>query len=243
MGTLQPAVRVIQRLSDYDGDTEVAIAPTQIESATLSAQRAVLKEWTDFFSASPTGITRLSVNSRVPQVLVDSLQGQIQLKSLSLKWGPYSDLAPLERLRVLEELRLGGAKKVEDLTPLVELSSLLTLTLDEPHGVADFTPLGNLSGLRSLSLGNGYPGSDKTLRLGDLTWLRGLRELHSLSLPGTSLDSSQFEVMLDLQALAELSIPLRRSYRSRVFALAESNKAFAGVARNYLDYEAFRDAR
>ncbi|MCU1422019.1 MAG: hypothetical protein JWN36_1670 [Microbacteriaceae bacterium] len=238
-----PARKVIWRLEQYAGEAEIAAAPTQLvtnHGVTQKAQAALLTGWIGFFAAGPSPILRLELSSRVSQALLASLTGQTQLESLSLKWGPYSDLAPLAALRHLNTLILNGAKQVVDVSPLGVLHELTTLQIDEAHSVTDFAPLGALTGLRSLSLGNAHPGSDRILRIENVEWMRSLRELTTLSLPGTRLEPASFEVFGDLPHLEHLRVPLRRSYRARVFALASDHAAFAEVAESYIALDGFR---
>jgi hypothetical protein len=220
---------------------ELGVAPTQLEGVSTAVKKAVLAEWIDFFRGGPSNILHLGIFSRVTQPLLDSLAGQTQLSSLSLKWGPYSDLRPLSKLRSLTDLSLGGAKKVVDLGPLTKLKSLTALTVDQSHEVADFAPLGELTRLQSLSIGNGYPGSDRVLPIEHLDWIRSLQNLTSLDLPGTRLDATLFDVILELRRLQHLRIPLRHRYRAKVFALADTSHAFAEVAQEYLGFDKLRE--
>lgn len=87
--------------------------------------------------------------------------------------------------------------------------------------------------LTSLSYGNGYPGSDRVVRVDGLDWVRQLVDLETLRLPGITLTDPDLSALAELPRLASLTIPLRRRYRAQVFALAEGHPAFRALAEDY----------
>ena len=233
--------RALTRVEDYRGETRLLVAATQHDPPLTAAERArVLGDWIRFLSSTRTGITDLEFTSRVPQALLDATAGQPQLRTLWVKWGPYADLSALSGLADLTTLRLGGATKVVSLGPLRDLVRLESLTVSEVHGLDDITALGSFSALRTLVFGNAYPGSDKTVVIPNLAWLRSLQELRSLSLPGTRLSDADLSPILELPQLRHLSLPLRRQYRKQVFELAAVSPVFAEVAQAYTELDDFR---
>lgn len=233
--------RVLTRVEEYRGETELVVAATQLDPpATAAERRRVLDDWVRFLATTPTAVTDLQFTTRLPQVLFDAVAGQPQLRALRVKWGPYADLSALGGLSELRELRLGGATGVLSLGPLRELGRLTDLTVSEAHKVDDVRTVGSLTSLETLTFGNAYPGSSKTVVLPDLTWVLPLRRLRSLSLPGTRLVTPDLSPLLELDGLEELWLPLRRQYRRQVFELAAVSPVFAQVAQHYTDYERWR---
>jgi hypothetical protein len=231
------------RVEQYRGQRSVEVQATQLEGNGVtkrSEQKRILAEWVEFLGGSTTRITELNLVSRVPQELLDAVGGQHQLKSLAVKWGPYSDLNPLLPLKELRTLSLGGARAVTDLGPLASLQELQTLVIDQPVSASNPEVIGQLQSLESLAFGNGHLGSDRTLDVADLEWIGRLPNLRTLHLPGTRLPAEQLTTLAALPNLVELRIPLRRAYRKTVFDLAPGNRAFAYLAREYEGLDEFR---
>ena len=235
--------RHVWRVEQIGRHRRLAVQATQLDDRGVtkrSEARAVLQEWIDHLSGPPTQIEEIDFVSRVPQELLSAVAGQTQLVALAVKWGPYSDLEPLTALRRLEQLSLDGATAVVDLGPLARLQTLQSLGISSAHRVVDFSPLATLTGLRNLSIG-GYIGSDRVVHLPDLSWLASLQELRTVHLPATRIAPDQLAVLLELPKLVTVTIPLRRSSRKLVTSYAETSAAFAGVERDYREYERFRD--
>lgn len=226
----------------YRGQRSLDVVATQLAARGLtpSAQRRALQDWIDFFANERTPIRRLSLSSRVPQRLLDSLAGQPQLEALDIKWGTYSDLSAVAGLPNLRRLTLGGARAVTDLTPLASLSKLRTLVVDGAFLVTDLTPLSSLGALRELICGNCSLGSDKTVEVRDLAWIRPMTNLRTLQMPGSRLSGADLSDLLTLPKLSQLNLPLRRAYKKQVFEFASRSRAFAGLARAYDQYDEMR---
>ena len=235
---------VIWKPSQYAGQPVVAVAATQLDDKGLNAseRRRVLAEWIEFFRTARTTIAELQLVSRVPQELLDSVAGQPQLTALWVKWGPYRDITAVGELEQLTTLRLAGATGLERLDPLLALPRLSMLAVSEAHRLGGVSVLGDLTGLTSLVFGNEHLGSDKSVVVPDLEWVRTLGQLRSLSLPGTRLLNPDLSPILALATLEELHLPLRRHYRKQVFEYATSSAVFAQVAREYESYETWRES-
>lgn len=224
----------ISSVADFDGATSVVVAPTQLESATTTRAQArrTYEDWLRFFSEE-TPIENLEFASRVPQQLLDALAAQPQLRGLTVKWGPYSDLSPLSSLSRLETLHLRGATKVVDLKPLLELSALTTLELDEVVSVSNPRPLSAMSGLRRLAFGNAYPGSDAVVKIDDLEWLRPLVGLRSVDLIRVKPASQDLSPLLALPELQRIGLSMRREFRKQVREFASFSAVFADLQRDF----------
>lgn len=231
------------RVEHVRRDRRIAVQATQLEDRGIESRseaRLVLREWIEYLAGPQTRVREIDFVSRVPQELLAAVAGQTQLTSLSVKWGPYTDLEPLTALRRLEQLTLGGSSALVDLSPLRRLLSLRSLGIGDAYRVTDFSPLASLTGLQSLSIG-GEIGSDRRVHLPDLSWLAPMRELRTLYLGGTRIAPAQLEILRDLPKLVTIVIPLRRSYRGLVASYAGSNAAFARVERDYREYERLRE--
>ena len=94
--------------------------------------------------------------------------------------------------------------------------------------------------MTSLTFGNGYPGSDKSVVLPDLNWIRSLRELRTLALPGIRLLDPDLSPLLELPKLEHLRLSLRRQFRRQVFDLAQTSKVFTAIANEYEALDAWQ---
>ena len=227
--------------AQYQGQRAVRVAATQLDDqiASPAERRGILRDWIVFLSAAETNIDELRFVSRVPQELLDAAAGQTRIHTLDVKWGPYRDLSVLTRLSALNDLALGGAVGVESLEPLTQFPALTCLLISQAHRATDLEPLSRLVGLQSLTFGNSSLGSDRSLVLPDLRWISPLAELRTLRLPGTRILDPDLSPILKLPNLETLVLPLRRSYRKQVFALATSSDIFARVADDYEQYDAY----
>lgn len=216
--------------ADYAGQRWVSISATQLDEVrTQTQKRKILEGWIDLLGSGSTPITHLYLCSRVPQHLLDAVAGVHNLEFLDLKWGPYEDLSPVADLPCLEALHLGGASRVTSLAPLKALPRLIELDLSNPFRLSDVAQLGELSRLRYLTLGTEI-GTDRSLHLPDLDWVRSLQNLISLLLIGTIVDSGDYSPLLDLPGLRRLGLPLKRQHLGQILDLAEQSEAFADVA-------------
>ncbi|WP_448811037.1 hypothetical protein [Agromyces bauzanensis] len=144
---------------------------------------------------------------------------------------------------IVEEVRVGIERhsgSLLSLAPLTGLRNLTELSVDQAHRLDDPASLGSFTRLTSLEFGNGSLGSDKSVVLPDLEWVRPLKELRTLALPGTRIVDPDLSPLLDLPRLEQLRLPLPRQFRKQVFDLAETSKVFANVATQYEDLDTWR---
>jgi hypothetical protein len=224
----------ISQVEEYDGRESVTVAATQLESPNLtrSQARKILDKWLRFFG-TPSPIRHLELASRVPQELLDAVGAQTQLASLTVKWGPYSDLSPIAGLTELRQLRLGGASRVVDLSPLTALRSLTLLDLDGVTTVSDPSPLSRMTELESLAFGNAHLGSDALVKLEDIEWLGPLVGLRSVALVCVKLARPDLSPLLALPHLGHIALSLRREYRQQVREFARQSRAFADLQSDF----------
>lgn len=148
------------------------------------------------FFASPTEVEQLTIWSRTPQEIIDALSPQTQLTSLTVKWGPYTDLAALESLHSLVELDLRGATRLESVAPLSTLP-LQQVRLEDSRTLHDYSPLGPLRQLTHLSVGRGIASTTSRPTADSLEFIAELGNLERLVWDAhvTSLD---FTPLLEL---------------------------------------------
>lgn len=230
----------ISRVGEYDGRDSVVVTATQLESTTVTRGQArkIFDEWLRFLR-TPSPIRHLELASRVPQELLDAVGAQTQLLSLTVKWGPYSDLSAIAGLTALRALRLRGATRVVDLSPLPDLRSLVSLELDQVTSVSDPSPLSSMTRLESLAFGNAYMGSDVLVKLADLEWIRPLGNLHSAELLHVKLARPDLSPLLALPRLERLNLSMRREYKEQVRGFAAQSKAFADLQAAFESRERF----
>jgi hypothetical protein len=172
---------IVDRVADYRGQSAISTAPWPPpdigESITRADRRRVLEEWIDFFS-EPHPIEHLTLWCRVTDELLRAVSAQTQLTSLTVQWGPYSDMSAVAELTNLVELDLRGASAVTDISPLASMSTLTHVHIENARKLRDYSPLGELAGLRYLGVDRGITGARADAD--SLEFLRGLDGLQTL---------------------------------------------------------------
>jgi hypothetical protein len=194
------------QVADYEGQTTVAIAATQLGTKYTRTQASrVVDEWVEFFASGPTPITELHFRTRTPKRLFEALAPQVQLQALFVKWGDYDDLTPLQDMRSLSVLHVAGASRVTDVRPLAQLTSLRRLGLESLLKVRDVSPLGALTALTHLDLGGDWM-SPRNARIESLAWLVELRNLQHLLLHTLAVDDLDYTPLLRLERLQAVRV-------------------------------------
>ncbi len=197
---------MITGLSEYEGQSAVAIKATQLGSAYTATQaRRVVKEWEEFFSSGPSPIRELKFVTRTPKRLFDALRGQTQLHSLTVKWGDYADLTPLTGMTELRRLRLRGASSVEDVQPLAALVGVEELQVEGLRRVRDLSPVGDMTGVTALELGGNWM-TPRVAKVNSFAFLRKMPQLRKLLLHTISSDDLDYTAILDLPNLVSVRV-------------------------------------
>ena len=175
----------LTEVAEYQGEASIRVSATQLGTGySAAAARRVVDEWVGFLAAGPSRIRELEFTSRTPRRLFAALAGQPQLRSLTVKWGDYSDLSPLSGLVELRHLALRGASGVHDLCPIGVLHYLESLAVEGFRQIPDLSPLASLQRLTSLELGGNWmtPRNAHVDSIEVLRQLPGLLrvELHTL---------------------------------------------------------------
>lgn len=196
----------IVSVSEYNGESIVAVSPTQLGAPYTRTQASkILAEWVEFFAAGPSPIEELHFGARTPKRLFDALAGQTQLRRLFVKWGDYDDLSALEGMSSLRALRLGGASSVRSLQSLSLLGTLTHLEIESLRHVHDLSPLASLSGLCQLELGGDWM-SPRIAHVETLSWLPSMRELGYLVLHSIVVDDLDYSPLLALPKLRAVRV-------------------------------------
>ena len=166
--------------------------------------RQIVQDWVEPLGSTPTPLIDLEFVTRTPKRLFAALEGQPQLRRLTLKWGDYQDLTVLESLKELRHLELRGAAGVTDLQPLGALTSLEGLAIEGFRQINDASPIANLTRLTDLELGGDWM-TPRNAHIGSIAFLKTVPKLESLLFRTIIVD--------DLDYLPLLSLPSLRSIR------------------------------
>ncbi|WP_334152634.1 hypothetical protein [Microbacterium sp.] len=169
----------IARASDYNGETEVILAPwpSTIHERSQKERQQILDDWLDLLSR-PTPIRKLTLWCHVNDRLLGGIRAQTQIDHLRIHWGSYTDLSPIAGMASMKQLILGGASAVTDLAPLRALRAITHLEIENGRALRDYAPLGDLSSLRSLRVTRSLTGS--RTNADSLEFIRSLTDLEAL---------------------------------------------------------------
>lgn len=207
------ANKIITRLAEYEGQTTVVVAATQLGSDyTDSEARRIVKEWEEFLSFGPSPIRDLQFVTRTPKRLFEALRGQTQLHGLKVKWGDYADLTPLTGMTHLRRLHLRGASSVQDVQPLASLVGVEDLMIEDLRRVRDLSPLANMSGVTDLELGGDWM-TPRVARVESFGFLRRMPQLRKLLLHTIAADDLDYSAILDLPNLTSVRVMQVRGMR------------------------------
>lgn len=179
------APRLVE-VTDYAGGDSACICATQLGFHEVNGEqklyteyekRMIVQKWCDFLSSNPTTFRKLYFRSRVPQNLFNAACQQVNLDTLHIKWGPYSDISALRNLMNLRVLHLGSGASVKSIEVLGELNQLKALQIENFQKIEDFSVLGQLSNLEMLEV---YPGILQRIHISNLNFLKTMTSLRSL---------------------------------------------------------------
>lgn len=186
-----PDAPIVHELREYNGSGQACIACTQLNGKevnrlfpdvkTYSPQekRRIAAEWIEFLSCNPRTFRASHFNSQVPPRLFQAICCQEALEELRIKWGTYSDLSALEKLRNIKFLYLGPGASVQDLAPLKRLENLIVLHLGGFRKVEDYSALTSLQKLEQLAIHGPILGNTQ---IKNLEFLKEMPNLRSVSL-------------------------------------------------------------
>ncbi|GAB2763074.1 hypothetical protein GCM10027020_14220 [Nocardioides salsibiostraticola] len=198
--------RRLVEVAEYDGESSVSIAATQLGSAfSERRKRQVVDEWIDFFGSGPTLIRSLCFTTRTPKRLFSALSGQPQLTSLNVKWGDYDDLSALKGMSELRSLRLRGASKVQDLAPLAGLHHVEVLQVEGLQGLVDAARISEMQAVTDLEVGGNWM-TPRNVRLPSIAFLTEMPQLERLLLHTLIVDDLNYASLLSLPNLKTVRV-------------------------------------
>ena len=201
-----PAPPVLIEASEYEGQAEIRVSCTQLgTSYKPSRARRVVDDWIHLLGAGPTELTSIEFVSRTPSRLFAALAGQTQLQRLAVKWGDYTDLGVLQRLRELRDLQLRGASQVADVSGLAQLTQLRRLALEGFRSIPDTSPLGVLVSLTDLELGGNW-ATPRNGHLNRIDFLHQLSNLETVLLHTVMVDDRDYSPLLALPYLKSVRV-------------------------------------
>lgn len=202
--------RTIVEVREYQGDTSIALAATQLGSGYSQARkRRIVEEWVAFFEAGPTPIRRLHLVSRTPRRLFAALAGQTQLTKLQVTWGDYDDLGVLGGMSELVTLHLRGAARVQDLRPLADLPAVRSLQVEGLRGLVDAGPICRLHSVTDLELGGAWM-TPRNVRIPSIAFLARMPQLQRLLLHTLIVDDLDYQPLLSLPNLRKVRVMATR---------------------------------
>jgi hypothetical protein len=203
----------LTEVGDYRGEASIRVSATQLGTKySAAAARRVVDEWVAFLASGPSPIRELTFTSRTPRRLFEALAGQPQLRSLTVKWGDYSDLSPLTNMAELQHLTLRGASNVHDITPISTLTQIETLQIEGFREITDLSPLATLQHLTGLDLGGNWM-APRNAHVGSIAVLRQLPQIQRLILHTIIVDDKDYSPLLTLPNLTSVRVMKTRGMK------------------------------
>jgi len=200
------AANMVREVKEYKGQEHLCIACTQLPEAeyteafgvpgyTKRERKRILVEWIEFLQTNKKAFRALHFNSRVPQELFDAACCQENLEELRLKWGAYSDLSALRRLKKIKFLDIGSGAGVRDISVLGDLETIIILEIENFKRIEDYAILARLNKLEQLII---YPGLYGRIPMKDLEFVREMKSLSSLIISATIKRKYSFKELEEL---------------------------------------------
>ena len=186
----------LTEVTDYNGGDNVCINATQLgfhevngeqKLYTEHEKRKIVQKWCEFLSSNPTQFRRLYFRTRVPQDLFNAACQQLNLETLHVKWGPYTDISSLSNLKKLRVLYLGSGAAIKSIDVLGELKSIRALQIENFQKIEDFSILGRLTNLEMLEI---FPRPLQLIHISNLKFLESMTSLRHLWIAAAIRDGS-----------------------------------------------------
>jgi len=207
--------KVVTTISEYNGEEELTISCTQLDSTTQKDRKQILTEWIDFLSSNRTAFTILSFPKRVPQELFNALCMQKRLRSLDIKWGQYPDISAIENLSELRLLNLGSGSSIQSIEPIAKLKKLEGLHIENYQCINDYSPLITLNELVSLEI-YGDIWAPKNIHIKDLEFLRHMPQLRRFELCRAIIENNDYSPLSALENIEALYVYPRKKNKNQV---------------------------
>lgn len=209
---------VIESVSEYKNEPVIGIACTQLFTDDQARKKKVLSEWIQAIPRIPAAY--ISLNSLVPQRLLDAVCDNTTIKGLSIKQTNAKSIQPIKKLTALEQLRLGNASQICDILPISNLTKLKILNIENLMHIEDYSSLGSLKSLECLSIEGGMY-SRPSIR--DLDFVSELVHLRSFHLVAMRCKNRSIKPFMGLSRLEDLFLCFREHLkREELDALSQS---------------------
>lgn len=146
--------------NEYNGQTKVNIACTQLTEISKSEQKKLIKEWIEFLPTCQN-LEMLWFTTHTTQQLFDSVCKLKNLIGLNIKWSNIKTLENIASLTNLKYLNIGSSSQIESIIPLTTLKQLEVLRIENFKKITDFAPLSVLHNLQFFSIEGGMYNKQK----------------------------------------------------------------------------------
>lgn len=188
---------------EYEGQTRLNIACTQILELSPAQQKKFVKDWVAFLPECQA-VEMLWFTTHTSQQLFDSACQLKNLVGLNIKWSSIKSLDKITNLSNLKYLRIGSSAKLESIKPLTVLKGLEVLDIENFKKITDFSPLSVLTNLRFLSIAGGLYSKQKVESFEPIS---NLTNLIYFSAAMISCADKRIDPILSLKNLITLNWP------------------------------------
>lgn len=140
--------------SEYNGQTKVNIACTQLLELSAIEQNKLIKEWIDFLPTCQE-IEMLWFTTNTTQKLFDSVCKLKNLIGLNIKWSNIKSLDKIVALEKIKYLSIGSSSQIESILPISTLKKLEVLRIENFKKISDFSSMSALINLKFFSIEGG----------------------------------------------------------------------------------------
>jgi len=187
--------------TEYNGQTKLNVACTQILNITPTVQKKLIKNWVDFLP-NCQDVEMLWFTTHTTQQIFDSVCKLDNLVGLNFKWSNIKTLDKITNLKGLKYLRIGSSAQIESIAPLSGLINLEVLVIENFKKVSDFSILSKLKNLKFLSIEGGMYTKQKVDTFEPISELTNLIYFSSVMI---SCNDKRINPILKLKNLVTLN--------------------------------------
>lgn len=156
------------------------------------------------------------------------------MKRLYIKWGSYSDITNIVKLKKLECLYIGSGASVKAIHPLTSLTNLISLSLSNFQKITDYSCLSSLKKLESLTIvGDGF--SPRFIKVDSLDFLKEMTQLRFFECLTVRLQDKDYIPVLQLQNLEHLTLSSRKEVKKLYDELVSLPRLKYGLLKEHPD--------
>jgi Leucine-rich repeat (LRR) protein len=193
----------IVRPEEYKETKCLLLACTQIDDIKPTEQKKLVKKWCEILTTLEK-VEYLTLCSRVPQDIFESVCLMPNLVGLNIKWSGIKDISSIVKLKNIRNFNLGSSTQVESIDILGEMSNLTFLRLENIKKISAIEVLSKLKNLIALWFG----GSVWTTQIVEtLEPLRNLQKLQFLSMSNLKTKDNTIKFLAEIKSLRYLTGP------------------------------------